>query len=174
MIILTQNKIINEFVDDVRPGDFETEHFNTINENLFDPVDEENENKLKELPLSKENQDEIVEMVEIQLLLLQLILLLLLVLQLLLQQLLLLLLILLLLLLLLLLIQCITIQQISQLVAVQVIPETQKSNEATSPIVKSNRNQQLMQFIQSIVQIAPAQSLAIAEADCSTIIACIL
>ena len=54
MIILTQNKIINEFVDDVKPGDFETEHFDTKDENLFDPVHEENEKKLKELSLSKE------------------------------------------------------------------------------------------------------------------------
>ncbi len=61
MIILTQNKIINEFVHDVRPSFFETEHFNTIKENFFYPVDEENEKKLKMRPLSKKNQDEIVE-----------------------------------------------------------------------------------------------------------------
>jgi len=67
MIILTQNKIINEFVHDVRPSFFETEHFNTIKENFFYPVDEK---KLKMKPLSKKNQDEIVEMVEIQLLIL--------------------------------------------------------------------------------------------------------
>ena len=36
------------------PGDFETEHFDTKYENLFDPVHEENEKKLKELSLSKE------------------------------------------------------------------------------------------------------------------------
>ncbi len=45
---------------------------------------------------------------------------------------------------------------------VQVIPETQKSQESTSPIVVSNRNQQVMHFTQSFVQIAaaPAQTQA--------------
>ena len=37
-------------------------------------------------------------------------------------------------------IQYVTIHQIPQLVAVQVIPEIQKSQESTSPIVQSNRN----------------------------------
>ena len=40
-------------------------------------------------------------------------------------------------------IQYVTIQQIPQLVAVQVILETQKSQKATSPFFISNRNQNL-------------------------------
>ena len=51
-------------------------------------------------------------------------------------------------------VQYVTIQQIPQLVAVQ--PETQKSQESTSHIVLSNRNQQVMHLTQSIVQIAAA------------------
>ena len=50
--------------------------------------------------------------------------------------------------------QYVTIHQIP--VAVQVIPETQKSQESTIPIVLSNRNQQVMHLTQSIVQIAAA------------------
>ena len=63
-------------------------------------------------------------------------------------------------------IQYVTIQQIPQLVAVQVIPETQKSQESTSPIVLSKKNQQVMHFTQSIVQIAaaPVQTQALPSA----------
>lgn len=46
-------------------------------------------------------------------------------------------------------------QQIPQLSAApQVIPGPQKSQETVSPIVKSYKNQQVMQFTESIVQIA--------------------